>query len=94
MQIMVCGGIVGGLWYSNPVNTATLKNTYYQEDGELLGYGGFASAQGIEKQNKEYMHSEKLVTSLNNYIENNPDNIDTTHWKKWKLGENGYPTFE
>ena len=53
MQIMVCGGIVGGLWYSNPANTATLKNTYYQEDGELLGYGGFASAQGIEKQNKE-----------------------------------------
>lgn len=89
-----CGGIVGGLWYGNLANTATLKNTYYQEDGELLGYGGFASAQGVEKQTSEYMHSEKLVTALNNYIESNTDGIDTTQWKKWKLGENGYPIFE
>lgn len=88
------GGIVGGLWYHNPANTATLKNTYYQEDGELLGYGEFASAQGIEKQNKDYMHSEKLVMNLNNYIKNNEDKIDTSQWKDWKLGENGYPTFE
>ena len=88
------GGIVGGLWYGNLANTAILKNTYYQEDGELLGYGGFASAQGVEKQTSEYMHSEKLVTALNNYIESNTDGIDTTQWKKWKLGENGYPIFE
>ena len=88
------GAIVGGYWYQDITNTATLKNTFYQEDGDLLGYGEFPSAQGIEKKTQEYMHSENLVTDLNNYIENNTDKIDTSQWRKWRLGEDNYPIFE
>ena len=87
------GAIVGGYWYGNIANTATLINTYYKEDGDLLGYGNFSSAQGVEKKDQEYMYSENLVTDLNNYIENNTDEIDTSQWKKWMLGENKYPVF-
>lgn len=88
------GGIVGGYWYYNTDNTATLNNTYYQEDADLLGYAKFSAAQGVEKKTREYMHSNDLVLKLNDYIENNTDGIDTSEWKKWKLGENNYPIFE
>lgn len=29
------GAIVGGYWYGNTANTATLINTYYKEDGDF-----------------------------------------------------------
>ena len=85
------GAIVGGYWYGNTANTATLINTYYKEDDDILGYGNCSSSQGVEKKDQEYMYSENLVTDLNNYIENNTDEIDTSQWKKWMLGENKYP---
>lgn len=88
------GGIVGGYWYYNTANTATLNNTYYQEDSDLLGYGNFSTAQGVDKKTQEYMHSNELVSKLNQYIETNTDGLDTSEWKKWKLEENNYPVFE
>lgn len=40
------------------------------------------------------MYSNSLVAKLNEYIDNNTDGIDTSGWKHWKLGDEGYPIFE
>jgi hypothetical protein len=45
------------------------------------------SATGITEVTKE------MIDSLNEYIENNPDGLGTTDWKKWALDKDGNPTF-
>ena len=87
------GGIAGGMWYED-TNIPTIKNAYFKAQTGMNGFGALSEVDGIYEKTKEYMYSQQLVTALNEYIENNPDGLDTTDWKKWKLGENGYPTFE
>ena len=87
------GGIAGGRWYED-TNIPTIKNAYFKAQTGMNGFGALSEVDGIYEKTKEYMYSQQLVTALNEYIENNPDGLDTTDWKKWKLGENGYPTFE
>lgn len=39
--------------------------------------------------------SQEVVDSLNAYIDAHigDETLDTSNWKKWKVGEDGYPTF-
>ena len=96
------GGILGGFWYGE-YNT-NIKNCFYDQTTSDRSVGGskeeYAQALTREQiQNKELIQNEngtsnKLIELLNNYIENNSDEIETSTWKKWKLEENGYPVFE
>lgn len=38
--------------------------------------------------------TETEINVLNKYIEENPDALGTTEWKKWTLDTNGNPKFE
>ena len=41
---------------------------------------------------QEQLKSQEIIDLLNNYI--NIGEEYKSEWKKWKLEENGYPTFE
>ena len=96
------GGILGGFWYGE--YKTNIKNCFYDQTTSDRSVGGskeeYAQALTREQiQNKELIQNEdgtsnKLIELLNNYIENNSDEIETSTWKKWKLEENGYPVFE
>lgn len=88
------GGIVGGYWYGGSTNQAVVKNAYYLDFEDMTGYGKISSMAGIEEETKEFMYSNNLVNALNEYIDSNPDGLDITDWKHWKMGEDGYPIFE
>lgn len=63
-----------------------IANTYYDQT-KLTSVG--AVTEGIEALNEEGIkNNETFVERLNNNIENDIE------WKQWKIGEDGYPTFE
>ena len=78
-------GIIGKI--ANHINTTTItniKNTYY-DNSKVTNIG--AIEDGITAINIQ--NNNSFVETLNSNI---GDNVDI--WKKWKLGEDGYPTFE
>ena len=42
----------------------------------------------------ENIDDREVIEKFNSYIDNDIDNINTTTWKKWILGENSTPTFK
>ena len=40
------------------------------------------------------MTTAKVVTALNSYIESNEDEVDTTGWCKWVVGDNNLPALD
>ena len=48
----------------------------------------FNIEKGIETIQTEIKNNETFIETLNNNIGEN------TEWKRWKIGEDGYPTFE
>ena len=90
-------GSIGGVIGKSAAGTGSytqfkpiIKNTYSIPD-TLKGIGNFTTSDVIttEKDNTN------IVDNLNRYInENEDETIDMTNWRKWKLGEDGYPTFE
>ena len=56
---------------------------------------GNRTTNEAELKEEAYIKTTNFITDLNsNIIEIGKQEIDITNWKKWKLGENGYPTFE
>ena len=84
------GGIIGSAWWNN-ANSNKFENCYFLKSDTVEKSSGkniVVDAKMLEKL------ANTEIEEINNYIENNEDNIDTSLWKKWKLGENGYPVFK
>ena len=86
------GGIIGrsgaGL-ASYTQYMPVIKNTYSMPS-TLKGIGNFSTSEVITDET----NIENIINSLNEYINNSEEEIDKSNWKKWTLGENGYPIFE
>ena len=65
---------------------ATLINLYYQTDISTIASRWESYITGLTET--EIKNNETFVETLNNNIGEN------TEWKRWKIGEDGYPTFE
>ena len=88
------GAIIGGYWYNNS-NICTTKNSYFLGNSVIVGYGGVSgTVEGITESTKGFMYSNDLVTKLNEYVENNENEINIAKLKRWKLGKEEYPIFE
>ena len=81
------GDIIGKIDKSERTNTKTeFENVYYSNKPDIAG-GTLTSGLSTLKT-KEEMHSQEFVNLLNQNIGSNSD------WKKWKLGEKGYPVLD
>lgn len=86
------GKLTGGVGLNYVIGTRTTgndENCYYLEGLQNVKIDTNATAFTKET-------SSQVVESLNKYIEDNLANetTNTSTWKKWKVGEDGYPTFE
>ena len=83
------GGIVGRHGWNK--TAAEAKNCYYLLSDTV------SNSSGDSKQTMNAIGIEKLTTTeidvLNSYIENDPDGVVTTDWKRWELDKNGNPSF-
>ena len=98
-------GILGGTWaeglaniencfnignadfgISRNSNILTVKNVYYINTINNTG-----EAKGAQSLAKEDIYNQNFVNTLNNYIDSKQNYM--SNWKKWKLGEQGYPVF-
>lgn len=82
------GGIVGTALWNNP--DTLIENSFYLEGTATKGTNKVTDTTIV--YSIEMMKSEKIISELNEYIENNANT--TEGWFKWKTGENGYPVFE
>lgn len=83
-------GIGGVLGARQSTSTATvISNGFYASTREK-GVGSGMDGAGT-KYTIQQMKEQKFIDELNGYIDSNTDNIDTSEWKKWKAGENGFP---
>ena len=66
--------------------TINIKNVYYNSDFlQKIG----ATEEGIQElKTNDIKNNDTFITTLNNNRKENQD------WKKWIIGEDGYPTFE
>ena len=64
-----------------------INNSYYIKNGlNAIGNGDYTG--NVEEKELEYFISESFINTLNQNIGEN------SLWNRWKLGEDGYPTFE
>ena len=81
------GNIIGKIYNNKATETKTeLENVYYTAEPSL-GKGNLTSGEATLKSQNE-IKSQTFVDLLNQNIGENSD------WKKWKLGEKGYPEIE
>ena len=81
------GNIIG-----NPREATISLDHIYNIDNGLSVIGRNKEFEGkIENKTKEEMKTQQFIDLLNNYLE---DGEYPNLWSKWKLGEDGYPTFE
>ena len=81
------GNIIGKIDNNKATETKTeLENVYYTAEPSL-GKGNLTSGEATLKSQNE-IKSQTFVDLLNQNIGENSD------WKKWKLGEKGYPEIE
>ena len=77
--------IVGAIPGKN-ITTLNIKNVYYNK---VLSQQVGVVEEGIQAYSESEMKdNSNFINTLNNNIQNH------TEWKKWKIGENGYPIFE
>lgn len=89
------GNLIGGGWNDEctlEIGTGTTgdgENCYYLEKAQ----NGKIDANAIAFTKET---SNDVVAGLNQYIEEHleDETTNSTTWKKWKVGEDGYPTFE
>lgn len=79
------GGIIGFNWV--PSKTPEVINCFYQKDNGIKGEANNNNSQAIEFD----VNTEEVIQKLNNYILETTEEIDTSKWKKWELGEDSYP---
>ena len=81
------GNVIGKIDYNNGTETKTeFENVYYTNKPDIVG--GTLTSGSSTLKTKEEMHSQAFVDLLNQNIGSNSD------WKKWKLGEKGYPVYQ
>lgn len=81
------GNIIGVIAYNNSTETKTeMENVYYIQE-PAMGSGSLTSGETTLKSQDE-IKSQSFVDLLNQNIGENSD------WKKWKLGEKGYPEID
>lgn len=86
------GGIIGnGLWGN--VDGSTVINCYYLKNATVTKAYGLKpaiEATGLDKL------TQTQIDEINAYIDANQgsEEVDTTGWRKWKLGADGNPCFE
>ena len=87
------GGILGGSLISSEL--LQIKNAYYLKDKMPtgIGHGPKESEANTIPVTLNEIKSQNMVDKLNEYVTENPSKYGI-NLKKWKLGENGYPTFE
>ena len=83
------GGIIGIISKAKTETKTQRNNSYYISTKAIVSNNNDTNTvnSAIQKKEKE-IKSQEFVNILNQNIGEN------TLWKKWKLGENGYPTFE
>ena len=82
-------GAICGHRYDVSKENLKINNSYYLSNTCNVAVGNEDdSGYGVTKL--ESMTNEELKNYLNEYKEKN----NQGEWKNWKLGENGYPTFE
>ena len=67
-----------------------IYNSYYLNQVEE----DIGNSSIIQANKFEINKISEQINKLNMYIEDSNNGMDTTGWKKWKLGADGYPTFE
>lgn len=79
--------ILGSISYSERTTTTTnISNTYY-DTSKSSSVGAITDGTtGLSES--EMKNNNTFEETLNNNIE------DNSEWERWKIGENGYPTFE
>ncbi len=80
------GAAIGKIDTSTSTETKTEFENVYCE-GTAIGTGTLTSGDAIQKTESE-MKRQSFIDLLNSNIGTNAD------WKRWKLGKDGYPTFE
>ena len=81
------GDIIGRIDKDERTNTKTeFENVYYSNKPDIAG--GTLTSGSSTLKTKEEMHSQEFINLLNQNIGSNSD------WKKWKLGEKGYPVLD
>ena len=83
------GGIIGIISKAKTETKTQINNSYYTSTNVIVSNNNDVNTvnNAIQKAENE-MKSQEFVSILNQNIGGN------TLWKKWKVGENGYPTFE
>lgn len=84
------GGLLGKRNWGG-TGAATGTNCYYLLSETVTNSVG-KSGQSMNSTALEKL-TETEINVLNNYIENDPDAIGTTNWKKWELDNDGNPNF-
>ena len=86
------GGIIGMIEDSSKIKS---NYVYYKRENELTGiYNQEDRNFNIFGYTDKDWDSNLIIENLNSGIELQESSIDKSDWKKWKLGENGYPIFE
>ncbi len=81
------GNIIGEIAYTSRTETKTeFENVYYIKE-PAIGRGSLTSGEATLKSHDK-IKSQSFVDLLNQNIGENSD------WKKWKLGEKGYPEID
>lgn len=74
-------------WGCYTIGASTVNNCYYFS---TLASAGDKVENGVIDVSQKTQ--EEFVTLLNNY--KNAENVYPQDWKRWKVGENGYPTID
>ena len=82
------GGIVGNIGGTD-IEKVKIYNSYYLNNVEK----DIANSYELQAIKFAVEDLKEQIDKLNEYIENSNE-VDTSLWKYWKLGEDGTPTFE
>ena len=89
------GGIIGNINETNingeKAQYAYVHNAYYLEGVAENGVGKGTLTEG-ETTKVQEVKNQEFLEKLNSYTDESGNY--PIEWKKWKLGEDGYPTFE
>lgn len=85
------GGILSVIDTDYRTDTKTnIENTFYSNEVGIPEGNTYTGT--ITQKSKNEFNSESFISILNGYIDESGSY--PTDWKKWKLGEKGYPVFE
>ena len=84
-----CAEIIGSVSQHASVK---IDNVFFSLQDKEIGEQNGTLTGEMQYYNSDFIKSNEFVNILNSY--KNEEGEYPTDWKKWKLGKNGYPTFE